>query len=80
MIIGWAYLEPAVITQTENAVSAIKSPFMWLDAFTFLRNKLNFIVFFSNFRMFSQEMQCTRANWTRYGGHMVKAKGEHNSG
>jgi len=27
----------------------------------------------------SQEMEYTRAKWTRYGGHMIKAKGEHNS-
>jgi len=32
----------------------------------------------ANFRKFSQEMEYTRAKWTRYGGHMAKAKGEHN--
>jgi len=53
---------------------------MWLDVFTFLCNKLNFIVFFScekkissNVRKFSQEMDSLR-----YGGHMFNAKGEHN--
>jgi len=61
---------------------------MWLDVFTFLRNKLNFIVFFShekkisdfrNFRKFSREMVDTKARWTCYGGHMVKAKRDDNS-
>jgi len=33
----------------------------------------------ANFRKFSQHMEYTRAKWTRYSGHMVKAKGEHNS-
>jgi len=31
------------------------------------------------FWKFSQEMEYTRAKLTRYGGHMAKAKGEHNS-
>ena len=59
---------------------------MWLDVFTFLCNKLNFIVFFlhekknlASFRKFSQEMEYTGAKWTRYGGHVAKANGEHNS-
>ena len=53
--------------------------------FTFLCNKLNLIVFFTweenltNFKKFSQEMEHTRAKWTRYGGHMANAKREHNS-
>jgi len=73
MIIGWAYLEPLVLTRTDNWASAMKL------------QKLNFIVFFSqqkisqNFGKFSQEMEYARAKWTRYGGHMAKAKGEHNS-
>ena len=57
-----------------------------MGMFTFLCNRLNFIVFLShgkkisaNFRKFSQEMEFTKAKWTRYGGHMAKAKGEHNS-
>jgi len=33
---------------------------------------------FTNFRKFRQEMEYTRAEWTRYGGHMAKAKEEHN--
>jgi len=58
---------------------------MWLEVLTFLCNKFNFIVFFtheqkiSNLCKFGQEMEYTKAKWTRYGGHMVKAKGEHNS-
>ena len=58
---------------------------MLLDVFTFLCIKLNFIVFSSraenltNFRKFGQDMEYTRAKWTRFGGHMAKAKGEHNS-
>ena len=65
-------------------VSAIKLPFLWLDMFKFLCNKLYFIVFFtreenlSNFRKFSQQMEHTRAKWTPYHGHMATAKREHN--
>ena len=85
MIIFWAYLEPLVITRLITAVSAIKLPWLWLDVFTLLCNMLNFVVFFTweenlaKFRKFSQEMEYTRAKWTRYDGHMTKAKGEHNS-
>jgi len=32
-----------------------------------------------NFRKFGQEMENTKAQWTQYGGHMAKAKEEHNS-
>ena len=53
--------------------------------FTFLCNKLNFIVFLLtweenliNFRKFGQEMEHARAKWTLYGGHMTNANGEHN--
>jgi len=66
-----------------TAVSAIKLPFLWLDVFTFLCNELNFVVFFSHeikvFKKFSQEMEYTKVKWTHYGGHMAKAKREHNS-
>jgi len=87
MIICWAYIKLLVITRTNQLrVSAIKLPFLWLDVFTFLCNKLNFIVFFShgeenlaNFRKFTQEMEYTRAKWTSCGDHMAIAKGEHNS-
>jgi len=86
MIICWAYLELLVITQLTTAVSAIKLPFLWLDVFTFFCNKLNFIVFFSHEKNISQileslasKLNTLRAKWTRYGGHMAKAKGEHNS-
>jgi len=33
----------------------------------------------TNFEKFNQEMEYTRVRWTRYDGHMAKAKGEHNS-
>ena len=66
MITRWAYLE------LTTAVSAIKLTLMWLDVFTWEEN-------LANFRKFSQDMEYTRAKWTRYGGHMVEAKGEHNS-
>jgi len=58
---------------------------MWLHVLSFLCNKLNSIVFFSHEKKISQileslaEMEYTRAKWTRYGGRMVKEKGEHNS-
>jgi len=32
-----------------------------------------------NFKKFSEEMEYTGVKWTRYGGYMAKAKGEHNS-
>ena len=79
MIICWEYLKLLVIT----AVSVIRLPFLWLDVFTFLCNKVNFIVFFSHEKKISQILESLtrkrRAKWTRYGGHMAKAKGERNS-
>ena len=55
MIICWAYLGPLVITQTNKLlVSAIKLLFLVLDVFTFLCDKLNFIVFFSHGKKISQ--------------------------
>jgi len=65
-----------------TVVSAIKLPFLWLNVFTLLCKKLNFLFYFShltNWRKFSQEMEYTRAKWSCYGGHMAEAKGEHNS-
>jgi len=61
MIICWAYHELLVITRT--VVSAIKLPFMWLDAFTFLCNKLNFIVFFSHEKKISQISESLARKW-----------------
>jgi len=56
---------------------------MW---FTFLCNKLNFVVFFSHAKKILQILESLarkwntlEQKWTRYGGHMAKAKGEHNS-
>jgi len=73
-------------TFSQTAVGAIKLPFLWLDVLTFLCSKLNYIAFFShqkkipaNSKQISQEMEYTKAKWTGYGGHMAKAKGEHNS-
>ena len=44
----WAYLELLVITRTDKTVvSVTKLPFLGLDMFTFLCNKLNLIVFFT---------------------------------
>ena len=63
-------------------VSATKLHFLWLDAFTFLCNKFNYIVFLctweQNLTNFSQEMEYTRAKGARYSGHMDNANGEHN--
>jgi len=77
-------------------VSAIKLPFMWLDVFTFLCNKLNFIVFFSREKKISQILEsltrkwnalernrlATVATWLKQKESItpVKAEGEHNSG
>jgi len=76
-------------------VSAIKLPFMWLDMFTFLCNKLNFIVFFSYEKKISQILESLARKWNtldrnrlatvaswfkqRESITLVKAKGEHDS-
>jgi len=59
---------------------------MWLDVLTFLCDKLNFIVFFAHEKKISQILESLarkwntlRAKWTRYGGHMAKAKEDNNS-
>jgi len=69
-----------------TVVSATKLPSLWLDKFTFLCNKLNFIAFLftweenlTNFRKFSQEMELTRVKWARYGSLMQRESIIHNS-
>jgi len=64
-------------------LSVTKLPFLWLDMFTLLCNKRNFIGFLftrdenlTNFEKFSQEMEQTRTKWTQCGGHMANAKRE----
>ena len=44
-------------------VSAIKLPFLWLDVFKFLCNKLNFIVFFSHEKKISQILESLARKW-----------------
>ena len=87
IIIGWAYLELLVITRTDK-LQLVPSNYLfcgcmclhsWVTSlkfhcFLFTRGENS-----ANFRKFSQQMEYTRAKWTRYGGQMVKAKGEHNS-
>jgi len=68
-----------------TAASAINIPFLWLDVFIFLRNKLNFIVFFSHNKKILQISESLakkrdsleQAKWTHYGGHMANAQWEH---
>jgi len=69
MIVCWAYLEHLVITELKTAVSAIKLPFMWLDVSTFLRNKLNFIVFFSREKKISQILESLARKWNTLEGN-----------
>jgi len=63
-IICRAYLELLVTTRTDKTVvSAIKLPFQWLDAFTFLCNKLNFIISLSHEKKFSQIFESLARKW-----------------
>ena len=57
-------LKLLVITRTdEPVVSAIKLPFLWLDVFTFLCNKPNFIVFFSHEKKISKILESLGRKW-----------------
>jgi len=69
---------------------------MWLDMFTFLGHRLNFVVFFSREKKISQIVESLARKWNtlernrlatvatwlkrRESITLVKAKGEHNSG
>jgi len=65
MIICWAYFELLVIACLNwyTAVSAIEVSFQWLDVFTFLCNKHNFIVFFSHEKKISQTLESLVRKW-----------------
>ena len=85
MIVCWAYLEPLAKTRTDKLL--VPSNYLFCGWMCLHSCVTSLIPFFSfhikrktrKFRMFSEEMEYTRAQWTRYSGPMAKAKGEHNS-
>jgi len=86
MIICWANLEFLFMTHTDK-LRLVPSNYLFCGSMcldscvTSLISLLSFHEkkYPANFRNFNQEMEYTRAKWTRYGCHMAKAKGEHNS-
>jgi len=62
MIICWAYLKLIVRTDKLRLVPS-HHLFLWLDVFTFLRNKLNFAGLFSHERKISQVLESLARKW-----------------
>jgi len=59
---GWMGDDDTVNSTSDNSKTC-KLPFLWLDVFTFLWNKLNFIIFFLHEKKISQILERLARKW-----------------